>query len=246
MKKRLQKLYFAFMFLAALGLAAPFTGDVALDDASADEVTTDTDENTEAQVTLPPPRHRVAPPRRRRRRRRNRRRKNPVYLGIGGVGTFVLQGDSGVTELVRSGGGFNVFLGTRVSPYWGVELGLGVSMHNTERSGGKVETNLLSNASIDGKVFLAPKSTRLEPFLQIGAGYYSLFSDGFSSSELTGLGVHFGGGIDLRLNPAIAIGARALYKGIYVNNYEEQFWGVPPESAFMNTINGEVNVQFYF
>ena len=171
-------------------------------------------------------------------------------MGLGGVATFVFEGDAEVTQLVRSGGGFNLFLGSRVSPFWAVELGFQVGAHNTEKGGSGTSTGLqtdfLQAATIDGKAYLMPKSVRMEPFLQVGVGYYSVFSDLFASQQLEGFGVQFGGGVDMRVNPAIGVGIRAIYKGIYVSNYEDQYWGATPEAAFMNTMSGEVNVQFFF
>ena len=233
----------AFLLADFMGLSVV---DIATADASEEISATSTDQlesqQDEERVSV-----RVRPRRIRRRRRRQRAVKTHPYMGLGGVATFVFEGDAEVTQLVRSGGGFNLFLGSRVSPFWAVELGFQVGAHNTENNNTTTkQTDFLQAATIDGKAYLMPKSVRMEPFLQVGVGYYAVHSDLFASQELEGFGVQFGGGVDMRVNPAVGVGVRAIYKGVYVSNYEDQYWGAPPEAAFMNTMSGEVNVQFFF
>ncbi len=244
------------LLVAILGVAfllADFVGLPLVDISSAnanDEISATATEQLDSQQDDEKLSIVVRPRRVRRRRRRSRRIKTHPYMGLGGVATFVFEGDAEVTQLVRSGGGFNLFLGSRVSPFWAVELGFQVGAHNTEKgnSGNSTaqQTDFLQAATIDGKAYLMPKSVRMEPFLQVGVGYYSVFSDLFASQQLEGFGVQFGGGVDMRVNPAVGVGVRAIYKGVYVSNYEDQYWGAPPEAAFMNTMSGEVNVQFFF
>ena len=65
-------------------------------------------------------------------------------------------------------------------------------------------------------------------------------------SQLTGVGVRVGVGMDVRLSPFVSIGARLLYHGFHVDNAEESYLLIPTESAFLNTISGHANLQFHF
>ena len=196
------------------------------------------------------------PPRRRPAPRRSNRRRGPsnsspglAYIGIGGLGVYNASSGAGVSELIKSGGGFTIFAGARTSPYAAFEVGLTGTIHDftPENPQNTTEMGVLQAVTIDGKIFLTPESVRFEPYLQLGAGYYVLSSDVFASNELHGLGIQAGAGVDIRLNPAVAIGVRGVYKGVFVNNdYDTAYWGVPPESAVMSMVNGEMNIQFYF
>ncbi len=236
-----------FCVLASLLMLAPQV--FASEGASGSEMI-DLDKDAKiSNMDLGQPRYRPAPPRRRPRRRNRSSKPGLAYVGIGGLGLFNLSSGGGVTELIQSGGGFTLFAGARTSPYVALEVGLTGTVHDftPENPNNTSENGVLEAATIDGKIFLAPESVRFEPFLQAGVGYYVLSSDLFVSTQLHGMGLQVGGGVDIRLNPGVALGVRGLYKGIYVNNdYDSDYWGVPAESALLNLITGEVNVQFYF
>ena len=234
----------ALFILASLIMLAPQAFGAGATEKLAIDMETSMDE---AGLDQRRPRFRHAP---RKRQPRRNRTKQPglAYIGIGGMGVFNISSGGGVTELVQSGGGFTIFAGARTSPYVGLEVGLSGTVHNfTPENQNPSENGILESATIDGKIFLSPESVRMEPFLQAGVGYYVLSSDLFVSTQLHGLGLQAGGGLDIRLNPGVVVGVRGLYKGVFVNNdYDSVYWGVPRESAIMNLVTGEVNIQFYF
>jgi len=235
-----------FFVLASFLMLVP---QVFADDGSMETEITELDESAEVtNLNLSRPRYRNAPRRRRPHRRRSGK-PGLAYVGVGGLGVFNLSSGGGVTELIQSGGGFTLFAGARTSPYVALEVGVTGTVHDftPENPNNPGEMGILEAATIDGKIFLAPTSVRFEPFVQVGVGYYVLSSDLFVSTQLHGMGLQAGGGVDIHLNPAVALGLRGVYKGVFVNNnYDSVYWGVPAESAFLNLITGEVNVQFYF
>ena len=108
------------------------------------------------------------------------------------------------------------------------------------------ERGVFQSLSIDGKFFLSPRSLRVEPFLQAGMGFYGFYNTTFQSNRLKGFGLQLGGGVDIRLNRSIVLGGRLLYKAIFVDNFDDAYFGVPPESEVFNLFVPEINLQFHF
>lgn len=194
----------------------------------------------------PPSRYRPAPYRRAPRHLRPLQPRTGLYLGLGGSADFVFAGSAALTELVRSGGGFHLFGGLRMSRFVALEIGYRATSHEVDLPQGTTERGLFQAIGVDGKVFLLPSSARLEPFLQAGGGLVGFFSEGLASRELDGFGLNLGGGVDVRLGRAVTLGTRLLYRAVFVNEYDSAFFGVPPESAHFNLVGGEVNLQFHF
>lgn len=174
--------------------------------------------------------------------------RSSVYFGIGGLGNFFIEGNDELSKVYRGGGGLDLTLGLRLNSYLAFELGWLASFQSTE-STGTDGAAVLTDGSVqsvffDGKIFLMPSSERIEPFLQIGFGAYILSES--LRAELTGFGFHLGGGVDIRLSDFIAVGLKVMYHGFYVDNSERSYYAIPTESAFLNTIMAEANLQFHF
>ena len=176
--------------------------------------------------------------------------KRSFYFGLEGFGTGIITTSKDVTQILRSGGGYNLFGGYRFNHYGAIELGLSGSFHGlhsqTNSSIAGLGTGLIQAITIDGKIFVARRSWRIEPFFQVGGGVYMFLRHDFSGNELTGGGIHLGFGVDIKLNRMITIGLRLLWKGIYVDDARSFYGYGATESAFMNQIAGGVNVQFHF
>jgi len=182
---------------------------------------------------------------RHRRPRRAPRDRRPVfYIGGGLLADFISAGDANESQIIRTGGGVDLFLGFRVNPMFALEVGGLFSVHGTEHDLADYDTAVLNGFTIDGKFFLAPSSTRFEPFLQFGGGGYMVQEEGYANRELTGGGLHAGGGIDLHLTRALGFGVRALYKGIWMDN-ETEFLPAT-KNVFHNHMTLEANVQLHF
>lgn len=199
-----------------------------------------------ATQRTPPQRYRPAPFRRAPRHVRPIRPRGRVYLGIGGLSSFLLEGDREITRLIRSGGGFNLFFGYRLSRFAALEVGYQATTHEVDPLGSDSERGFFQALSLDGKAFLTPGPARMQPFVQIGVGTYGFFSDGLANRKLEGFGLHAGGGVDIRLNPSVALGLRAVYKGIFVDDFEGDYFGVETGSAYFNSVHGSANLQFTF
>jgi opacity protein-like surface antigen len=223
-----------------------------LNDQTADEAVQD-------EEALHPSRY----PHTHRRRRRARRRKpvrrvqrvKPapldervgVYLGIGAMGNVFVDGDSDLSKVYNGGGGLGITLGGRFSRFFALEMAYNILFQSTEvvtTTGPQINDAALQAISIDGKIFIAPGSTRIEPYLQVGIGAY-LLSETFTE-ELTGIGFDLGGGVDIRLNQHVALGLKALWRGFYVDNADSVYRAIPTQSAFLNTISGEAQIRYQF
>ena len=93
-------------------------------------------------------------------------------------------------------------------------------------------------------MYLVPQSARFQPYLQLGAAVY-MFSEEFRE-ELTGGGLRAGVGVDFGITPSASLGFRMLYHGFYVDNSDADYGILATESAFLNTLTLEGNVQFHF
>lgn len=167
-----------------------------------------------------------------------------LYLGVGGQAVFVTESSNELSELLDTGGGGIFFLGYRINDYFALEGSLSASYHGADGTYVDYAGGALHGLALDGKVFLVPRSKRLEPFLQMGFGGYMFYEDSYRSSELAGMGFHLGGGADLRVARHLSLGLRALYKGLNLRNDTE--WYVNRTDVFMSLFALEANVQFRF
>ncbi len=135
-----------------------------------------------------------------------RDRRDGPYFGLG-LGVASIDNDvasSGGTSL-----GFS--LGMRQGRF-ALELGLLGAAQPIEEVEGELSQNLsFGGFSADARIFL-PGSGVLEPYGQVGLGYFSV---GTSPEEPFHTAVNLGGGLDLRLSRALAIGGRYLYHGFF-------------------------------
>ncbi len=169
--------------------------------------------------------------------------RSSIYFGIGALANMVVRGDAQITQFIKTGGGFNLFFGYRFNEYVALELGGMFSFHGTTRS--DIESGTLNGFTGDVKVFVLPSSRRVEPFVQLGLGGYLFARPRFEGNELAGAGLQAGGGVDIRLNRTLAVGARLLYRGIYLDNADATYWH-RYESVFMNLVTADLNLQLHF
>ncbi len=167
-----------------------------------------------------------------------------LYVGGGVLADFVSRGDSDDSQILRTGGGFDVFLGLRLAPMFALEVGGLLSVHGTDHDLADYDTAVLNGITLDGKFYLFPSSTRFEPYLQFGGGGYMVQEEGYAGKELSGGGLHAGGGIDLHLTRALGFGVRALYKGIWMDNATDYLPAT--RELFHNHATLEANIQLHF
>lgn len=176
--------------------------------------------------------------------------RSSIYLGVGVLGDFNVETDNELTRIMRSGGGFDIFLGLRFNRFFALEFGYVGTIHSTgdeismAASGNAYERGMLHGVALDAKIFLIPRSRRIEPFLQVGGGGYSFVCEGFSDPELGGGGFHLGGGVDIRFNRSIALGTRILYKGLYLDNSTAYYSST--DAAFFSQFTLGANLQLHF
>ena len=176
--------------------------------------------------------------------------RSSVYVGLGALGDFNVETENDLTRIFRSGGGFDLFLGLRANRFFALEVGYVATIHSTDdelvqaASHGAYERGVLHGVSLDAKVFLVPTTRRIEPYVQVGGGGYTFVREGFSDSDLGGGGFHLGGGVVIRFNRAVAVGLRALYKGLYMDNATP--WFPATEGAFFSQLTLGANLQLHF
>jgi len=180
----------------------------------------------------------------RRPRRSWQQQKMGLYAGAGILGDYVGQGDAKLSQIMSVGGGWDIFAGVRVAPTFALEVGYAMSVHPTDIDLVDYEKALMNGLTLDLKFFLNRASSMIEPFIQGGVGYYNVQEEGFAGTQLAGGGFQLGGGIDLRLSRMFAIGARALYKGMYLDN--ETVVEAATESVYHNHATLEAHVQLHF
>ncbi len=165
------------------------------------------------------------------------------YVGVGLVGTSILD-QSGGPEQLQSGGGLSAWVGVNVARQLSLELGWLGSFHNpvTIDTGYGRETDwlMLEGLTADAKIHLGGPSI-VDPYVQGGVGVYFLGSQHAGYADSVGAGYQLGGGIDLRVGPVVALGVRALYRGMSMG---------PPEGTVDDTfihaltLEGSVAVHF--
>jgi len=128
-----------------------------------------------------------------------------------------------------------------------LELNYFLLFQTTDRSAytqQQITDATLQGVTLNGKIFFVPSSARIEPYAQLGIGAYMLSES--LREELSGVGFDLGIGVDIRLSHHFALGARALWRGFYVDNSANNYYAIATESAFLNTMSGEAYVQFHF
>ncbi len=220
-------------------------------DTESSESTLDSELNAEESESIHPTNY---PHRHRRRRVRHRRRRHhrrfgdkrtSMYVGLGLLGNFFFGSDSDISKVYRGGGGFNLQLGARFNRNFALEFGYLAAFQETESVNGvSVSQGSVQAVTLDGKIFVAPGMTRIEPFVQLGVGAY-LLSEAFNE-ELTGVGFNLGGGVDIRFSQFVALGLRLIYRGFHVDNSDNNYYAIPTQSAFLNTVTAEANLQLHF
>ncbi|MGM0576404.1 MAG: outer membrane beta-barrel protein [Myxococcota bacterium] len=203
-------------------------------------------EHHHARRPPPPP----PPPSERRRPRRPVERRSPwpvFYLGFGGLGNVVeAAGDSEYSQYLEPGGGFDLFLGWRFTQHAGLDLSWTTTFHDAGESAPHFDDGTLSMFTADVRIYLLPEPTRIEPFANVGMGFYALSRDDFYGSSLTGPGLQAGGGVDIHLTPHITLGGKLLYRGAHLENRDAAFGIGLPESDWFHMFTYEGSLRFNF
>ena len=156
------------------------------------------------------------------------------YMGVEGVGVAVLD-QSGPRSFLQGGGGFNLFIGGRLSRFVAMELGWQPTFHNNETNifGQPIGTVGLDAITLDFKFFLLPG--RVQPYLSVGAGLY-LLGDNFSVFA-EGPGYQLGAGVDFWLNRFVTLGLKAQYRGVALFDYD-----VEQDNTYLSLFQGSLNL----
>jgi hypothetical protein len=141
------------------------------------------------------------------------------YLGAEGVVSALVY-ETGSRRLLGSGGGFNLFLGGRVSRRVALEFGWspifygqpGALLPQQSRSGLS-----LSALSMDLKIY--PLLDWVQPYFAIGPSGYLLTDNAFDYLA-GGAGWQIGGGVDLWLARRFSIGIKTQYRGVALTDYD--------------------------
>lgn len=171
----------------------------------------------------------------------------PIFhLGLGIHGTSVMGGsDSGITDGLDSGAGFDIGFGWRIAPTVSLDFNWMMSFHSANGSSAGPEAALM-HFGIDGRFFLTDRSRQTQPYIQAGLGAYILGRDAWQFDTLSGVGFQLGGGVDFYLSRNVSIGGKLLYRGAYLDNAEATWSGFPTESAWLSALSYGGDVKFHF
>lgn len=128
--------------------------------------------------------------------------------------------DNGLQGDDVTGNGVNLSLGMR-SGNLGLELGLLGTSYRLNGPEGDVQSQgfELEGGSADAKLYL-PMGRVVEPYLLGGVGLYKIDRDS-EAGDLRPV-VDLGGGVDLRVDRNIAIGARYTYHGFWFDQQADE------------------------
>lgn len=161
--------------------------------------------------------------------------RQELTLTLGLLGNFVApEAGNELNDVLEMGGGAEIGVGLRANPYLGFELNGFLTMHQSQHPAFKGAA--LAGLTGDTVLYIMPEATRIEPYALVGVGIYLMSRDDLTS-PLEGIGVQAGLGIRVRLNPAVSLAARALYRGAYLDNSTSRVFDMPGESAFFSMLS---------
>jgi hypothetical protein len=160
------------------------------------------------------------------------------YLGAAPQALVVLD-QTGPRSFLQSGGGFDLYLGGRVSSWLALELGWQPTFHNLERDafGRPVGRIGLQAVTFDLKFF--PTRGRVQPYFVAGAGGY-LLGDNFDVFA-AGPGFQVGGGLDVWITRHLSLGVRAQYRGVELIDYNPA-----NDDTYLSMLSAAVDVTVRF
>lgn len=169
------------------------------------------------------------------------------YAGLGFLMIRTTTSDNHLTEALHSGKGFSLSAGYRFAPAFAFEGSWSRSWLEPSRNMPISETGVLDGLCFDLLFYPMPGSRRLEPFVDLGVGFYRYERRDWDvlSSELSGMGFQLGGGVALNLTGHLSVVFRALYRGIGMDNtdYEPDAY---EENAWLQQWTGEAGLRLTF
>jgi len=152
--------------------------------------------------------------------------KSTPYLGLGG-GFLSFVKPTGGFEHLQAVADTSAYVGWNFGGLFALELGLANTFYRPDQTMlGNVSRVGLVAITLDTKVRLVRPSPRTwaVPFLQAGLGVYTLvggFPDGCGKCKTRtmahGGGLQAGGGLDFYLNRYVILGARVLYRHLFMS-----------------------------
>jgi len=168
-----------------------------------------------------------------------------VGLGLHGTSVMDANSDSGITEGLGSGAGFDIGFGWRIAPTVSLDFNWMMSMHDAGDGSAGPEAALM-HFSMDGRFFLTDRSRQTQPYILAGIGAYILGRDAWEFDTLSGVGFQLGGGVDFYLSKNVSIGGKLMYRGAYLDNAESTWSGFPTDSAWLSAFSYGGDVKFHF
>ena len=170
-----------------------------------------------------------------------------VYAGVGLIALGVI-GDEDTGSLangIEGGGGFELFVGWRLNPWAAVDIEWFTTFHETNYTGSNLETAMLGGLSGLVRVYILDPG-EFEPYATLGLGLLLASAGQNSGGPLTGPVFSGGFGADLNLNHTITLGAKALYRGAFMDNRGGQLQGAPTEAAFLSMVSLSAHLRLNF
>jgi len=167
-----------------------------------------------------------------------------MYLGIGIQSTTVLGADnSQITAGLNSGAGFELSAGWRLSHDLSLDVSAAFSFHDSDSADPGA---MLGHVGLDIRYFLGDWTRALQPYIQVGIGGYFLARDNWNFDTLGGIGFQLGGGFDFYVSRSVSLGAKALYRGAYLDNSGSTWDGFATESMWLSAFTFGGDIKFHF
>lgn len=162
---------------------------------------------------------------------RRRRNDGGPYLGLG-VGVVGIDNDVSGDR----GSGVSLAVGAR-SGRFALELSVLGAAQPVQVDRDVVHDISLGGLAADLKLYI-PVDNTIEPYVQGGMGYYAVGSSLQPEDEPSVLhpALNLGGGLDLRLNRAMAVGGRYLYHSFMLESPESDFGQTSSSWSAMGTL----------
>ncbi len=170
-----------------------------------------------------------------------------AFFSIGIQGASVLGADnSRITAGLDTGAGFELGTGWRVSHDLSIDFNAAFTFHDALADGAASGGAMLGNIGVDFRYFLGDWTRALQPYIQVGLGGYFIARDNWNFDTLGGIGFQLGAGLDFYLSRSVSIGAKALYKGAYLDNSAQTWDGFATEAMWLSALSYGGDLKFHF
>lgn len=133
-------------------------------------------------------------------------------IGLGPIGNFYF---TNRRPEMSPGVGALVYFDYRWSPELSTTTSIMmVAQNGKDRDGGETNIIFLGLPTFDVKYYFITNPSRLDPYANVGVGYYALTAGSRGRGVASGLGAQIGGGVDYFITSRFSAGLQAAFRSI--------------------------------